>query len=193
MDTDTLMQWLASLAESKMSDPCPLHLAVHLLHEDICLAFVETVLVRDHGTEPHKFLSSPIDLGNDEYGWPGPNMRKIVFTDSQGLDAEVMIEVIRRRMTASRGADHNNLGSLEELVILGQSSIAKISSTERKAGKQQMTSEEVVKAVQRIVATEACEAAVTRPILRGVMWRMLHWPILRMVVWRMLHRMVPRG
>ncbi|KAG9033144.1 hypothetical protein FRB95_000486 [Tulasnella sp. JGI-2019a] len=139
-----MAKWVDSLTGSKMSNPHPLHFTVSFFDEEmvdrVCasgwrLTHVEAVEVRFHGTELCRFLSTPIDLGNGEYGWPGPDVQGIVFNDSPGLDAEVVLEMVRRRMTASRGVDRNNLAPLEELVILGKSSIASVPFVEVEAGK----------------------------------------------------------
>ncbi|KAG9023319.1 hypothetical protein FRB95_013261 [Tulasnella sp. JGI-2019a] len=165
VDTDAMIAWVDSLNESKTSNPHPLSLTVNFVDEEtvdrICaskwrLTHIQTVKVSGHATELCQFLSSPIHLGNGRYGWPGPDVRKIIFDGSIGLDAEAVIKMVRRRMTASRGVDQNNLTPLEELVILGGSSIAKIPVVEVEAGKEQMTRGGLMEAVERIIAAGTC-------------------------------------
>ncbi|KAG9024868.1 hypothetical protein FRB95_010950 [Tulasnella sp. JGI-2019a] len=93
-----------------------------------------------------------MDLGNGGYGWPGPDMWKIVFDYSPGLDAEVVLEMVRRRMTASRGVDRNNLAPLEELVISRGSSIANLRLVGIISGKKKMSYESLMEAVRKIIA-----------------------------------------
>ncbi|KAG9023318.1 hypothetical protein FRB95_013260 [Tulasnella sp. JGI-2019a] len=167
-DTDAMITWVDSLTESKTSNPYPFSLTVNFVDEEtvdrICaskwrLTHIQTVKVSGHATELCQFLSSPIHLGNGRYGWPGPDVRKIIFDGSIGLDAEVVIKMVRCRMTASRGVDQNNLTPLEELVILGGSSIAKVPVVEVEAGKEQMTCGGLMEAVERIIAAGTCSSS----------------------------------
>ncbi|KAG8989880.1 hypothetical protein FRB94_013907 [Tulasnella sp. JGI-2019a] len=163
VDTDAMIKWVDSLTESKTSNPHTLHFTVNFFDNEtvdrVCaskwrLTHVDAITVRERGTELCQFLSSPIDLGNGGYGWPGPDVRKLAFDNSPELDAEVILEMVRRRMTASGGVDQNNLAPLEELVISGGSSIAKVPRVKIRAGKKQMTCESLMEAVRRIIAAE---------------------------------------
>ncbi|KAG9008680.1 hypothetical protein FRB93_006226 [Tulasnella sp. JGI-2019a] len=148
VDTDAMIKWVDSLTQSKASNPHPLHFTVSFFDNEtmdrVCaskwrLTHVDAITVRKRETELCQFFSSPIGLGNGEYGWPGPDVRKLVFDNSPELDAEVILEMVRRRMTASGGVDQNNLAPLEELVISDGSSIAKVPRVKIRAGKKQMT------------------------------------------------------
>ncbi|KAG9033147.1 hypothetical protein FRB95_000489 [Tulasnella sp. JGI-2019a] len=159
IDTDAMIKWVDSLIESKMSNPHPPHLTVSLFEKEtvdrVCaskwrLAHVEVIELREQGAELCRFLSSPIDLGHGRYGWPGPDVRKIVFDNSPGLDAEVVLEMVKRRMAAS------SLAPLVELVITGRSSIVGVQLVEFKAGKEKMTCEGLMEAVKRIIAAGTC-------------------------------------
>ncbi|KAG8990326.1 hypothetical protein FRB93_003234 [Tulasnella sp. JGI-2019a] len=157
IDIDAMIKWVDRLTESKASNPHSLHFTVNFFDKEtvdrVCtstwrLAHVEGVTARTHGTELCQFLSSPIDLGNGGYSWPGPDVRKIIFDGNSELDAEVVLGMVRRRITASRGVDRNHLAPLEELVISSGSSIAKVPFISMK---RQMTRESLMEAVRKII------------------------------------------
>ncbi|KAG9033156.1 hypothetical protein FRB95_000498 [Tulasnella sp. JGI-2019a] len=165
IDTNAMIKWVDGLTESKISNPHPPHLTVRLVDKEmvdrVCaskwrLTHVEAVEVREHGTELCQFLSSQIDLGNGGYGWPGPSVRKIVLDDSRKFGADVALEMVRRRITASRGVDRNKLAPLEELVISDRTSIANVPLVEVEAGKEQMTCESLMEAVRRVIVAGTC-------------------------------------
>ncbi|KAG9033143.1 hypothetical protein FRB95_000485 [Tulasnella sp. JGI-2019a] len=179
IDTDAMIKWVDSLTESKMLNPYPLHLTVNLFNKEtvdrVCASkwrftHIDGVKVRKHGTELCWFLSFPMDLGNGGYSWPGPDVRMIEFDDSPELDAEVVLEMVRRRTTASRGVDQNSVAPLEELVISGESTIASVPLVEVGAGKEQMTCEGLEETVRRIIAagpSGSSDGDVTSVVIAG--------------------------
>ncbi|KAG9023445.1 hypothetical protein FRB95_013073 [Tulasnella sp. JGI-2019a] len=156
-----------------MSDPLPFHLAVKFYNRKIVdqfctskwrLTHVNTITVSDNGTGFCKFLSSPMDLGEGRFCWPVSSVREIVFQNCRILDAEVILEMVKHRTAASRGAGHGSLAALEEVAFLGNNYIAEISLAERAAGKQRMTYRDVVEAANGIVAEGLVVASRVRAL-----------------------------
>ncbi|KAG9025281.1 hypothetical protein FRB95_010361 [Tulasnella sp. JGI-2019a] len=165
---DVVAQWIDSLFASQALDLQQLHLGVSFneqyILDQICvskwdLRHVETITVRSNGqvgTAFCRLMSSPRDFGNGERTWLGPDVRRIAFYGCKGLDAEVILEMVKNRMAASGGVGTCGIVALEKLEILEASSIADVSFAEIEAGKQQMTCEDVMKAVRRIIAAGTC-------------------------------------
>ncbi|KAG8986066.1 hypothetical protein FRB94_014012 [Tulasnella sp. JGI-2019a] len=165
IDPNAIGEWLDSLNDPKTPDLQPLRLAIEFsedtILDQICasrwrMAHVETITVKSNGLASAalcRLMSSPTDLGN---AWFGPGVRKIVFDNCQGLEAEIILEMVRRRMTASSDLGHGSPSALEEIVILGQSSIAGVPLAEVEAGKKQIACEELMETIERIIAAGAC-------------------------------------
>ncbi|KAG8986497.1 hypothetical protein FRB93_005267 [Tulasnella sp. JGI-2019a] len=159
-----ISEWLDDVAESRPPDLRPLRLGISFsekqILDQICaskwsLAHVEMITIRFSGRVAATFcqlMSSPVDFGEGRYGWLGPDVRKIVFNDCKGLNMEVVLEMVRRRMTASRGPDHSSPAVLEKIVILGHNSLPEVSPVEVEAGQEQMSCEDVMEAVEWIIA-----------------------------------------
>ncbi|KAG8994080.1 hypothetical protein FRB94_010180 [Tulasnella sp. JGI-2019a] len=161
VEMNAILDWVNGLPQLNTSDPSLLQITVKFWIEGMedrfraakwPLTNIDTIVIDSQGTTFCQVMSFPVDLGDRRYRWLGPNVRKIVFEKSWRLDGEAVLEMVRRRTTASRGVDHGSLTPLEEVVISSECSIAKISAEDGEAGKQQMSRIEVMEAARTIIS-----------------------------------------
>ncbi|KAG9033146.1 hypothetical protein FRB95_000488 [Tulasnella sp. JGI-2019a] len=164
VEMDAILDWIHGLLQLNTPDSSLLHITVTFWIEDTEDQFrvakwrfthVDTIVIHSKGTTFCQVMSFPIDLGDGGYRWLGPDVRKIVFGESRRIDAEAVLEMVRRRTAASKGVDHGGLTPLEEVVISINCSIAMTSAADGEVEKQQMSHTELMKAARMIISEGA--------------------------------------